>query len=272
MKLTCRTSLAVLLFLIMAGCAHQTVTPKQYEAVTFPGTGDSQDLLRAVAKSYTQEFPERAVFIPDSVSSSGGIKAVGTGTAAIGRVARLPLPKERAAYGEFKYEEFARVPVVFVVSTNVGVANLSEAQICGIYSGQITNWREVGGKDMPIQAQTRPEGGSNLILIRKHLSCFTDLKFGPDVRDNFRNSDLVNTMQTTPSALGFMPLSEAMFNGIKSVSLNGVEPLDKNYKLGIGLGFVYKKTPSPSARAFLDYLATKRAKKIMKDTGHVPLL
>ncbi len=160
MKLTLRTSIAVLIFLITAGCAHQTATPTRFEAVNLPGSGDSQDLLRAVAQSYTEQFPERAVFVPDSVSSSGGIKAVGTGAADIGRVARLPLPEERAAYGEFKYEEFARVPVVFVVSSNVGVQNLSEAQICGIYNGQITNWEQVGGKDMPIQVQSRPEGGA----------------------------------------------------------------------------------------------------------------
>ncbi len=44
-----------------------------------------------------------------------------------------------------------------------------------------------------------------MILIRKHMTCFTDLEITPKAHGNYRNADLVNTMKTTPSALGFMP-------------------------------------------------------------------
>ena len=73
--------------------------------------------------------------------------------------------EELAAYGEFKYTEFARVPVAFVVSPQAGVKNLSEAQICAIYKGMLTNWKEAGGHDLPIRVQARPDAGST---SRKH--------------------------------------------------------------------------------------------------------
>ena len=130
--------------------------------VTLPGTGDSQDLLRGLARSYIAQYPNRAVIVPDSVGSGGGIKAVGTGDAPIGRVARLPHPEEEAKYGEFRYLEFARVPVAFVVSPNAGVSNLGEREICDIYRGRITNWKEVGGNDLFIDVQARPNPGSNM--------------------------------------------------------------------------------------------------------------
>ena len=102
-----RACTAGLLFLITAGCAHQEPTTTRFESVTLPGTGDSQDLLREVAQRYALQFPERQVIVPDSIGSEGGIKAVGTGAAPIGRVARHPSPKEVAAYGEFKYTGMA---------------------------------------------------------------------------------------------------------------------------------------------------------------------
>jgi phosphate transport system substrate-binding protein len=247
-------------------------TRTRYEAVTLPGTGDSQDLLRAVAQHYTSEFPERQVVVPNSIGSDGGIKVVGTGEAPIGRVARYPSSDEINTYGEFKYTEFARVPVAFVVSPESGVKNLNEAQICGIYTGLLTNWKQAGGRDLPINVQSRPDDGSNMKTIRKQLSCFANLEVTSKANFNLRNADLVNSMKTIPGAIGFMPLSEAELHGFSVVSLNGVAPNDQNYKLGIGLGFVYKKPLSPSIQEFMDYLSTAPAKKIMRETGHVPLL
>jgi len=244
----------------------------RFETVTLPGTGDSQDLLREVAKQYMSQYPERHVIIPDSVSSEGGVKAVGTGEAPVGRVARYPLPNEIAAYGEFNYTEFARIPVVFVVSSDVGVRNLSEAQICDIYAGRVTNWKEVGGQDAPIKVQSRPEGGSNMVTIRQKMACFTDLEMTPQAHYNYRNHHLHETMKAVPNAIGFMPLSEAMLHGFPVLSLDGVEPDEQNYKLNIGLGFVHKQPFSSSMIEFMNYLSTAPMKKMMRETGHVPVL
>lgn len=272
MKFTFRNYIAGFAVLIMAGCTHQVIHTIQHDTVTLPGTGDSQDLLRQVARSYMLQYPERQVMVPDSIGSGGGIKAVGTGVAPIGRVARVPSPKELATYGAFQYMEFARVPVAFVVSSNVGVPNLSEAQICAIYSGQITNWKGVGGPDLFINVQARPDAGSNMQTIRKYLPCFAELEVVPKAHFNLRNADLVQSMQTFPGSIGFMPLSEAKLHEFTVVSLDGVAPHTLQYKLGIGLGFVYQQLLSPSIQAFLNYLFTEPAHKIMVQTGHVPVL
>jgi phosphate transport system substrate-binding protein len=267
-----RACMAGVLLLITAGCAHQISTPTHFEPVTLPGTGDSQDLLRAVAQDYTAKFPERQVIVPDSIGSDGGIKAVGIGEAPIGRVARYPSSNEVDTYGEFKYTEFARVPVAFVVSPRAGVKNLDEGEICAIYTGMLTNWKEVGGRDLPINVQSRPDSGSNMETIRNQISCFTNLEVTSKANFNLRNADLVNSMKTIPGAIGFMPLSEARLHDFSVVSLNGIAPHKQDYKLGIGLGFVYKKPLSPSMQEFVDYLSTAPAKKIMRNTGHLPVL
>jgi len=272
MRTVLRTCAVGLIFLIAVACAHQSTMTTRAATVTLPGTGDSQDLLRAVAQHYSSQFPERQVIVPDSIGSGGGIKAVGTGEAPIGRVARHPSPEETAAYGEFKYTEFARVPVAFVVSPQAGVKNLNEAQICNIYAGRVSNWQEVGGRDLPIAVQSRPDGGSNMETIRNQIACFSDLEVTPKAHFNLRNGDLVDSMQRISGAIGFMPLSEAELHGFSVISLGGVAPDEQHYKLGIGLGFVYKRPLTPSMQNFVDYLSTTPAKQIMRDTGHVPVL
>lgn len=243
--------------------------PQPFEVVTLPGTGDSQDLLRELAHSYTAQYPERQVMVPNSIGSDGGIKVVGTGESPIGRVARLPNAEEKAHYGKFQYLEFARVPVAFVVTPQTGVHHLTDQQVCDIFSGRVTNWRAVGGNNLPIEVQSRPVG-SNLLTIRDNIPCFARLEFAATAHYNHRNADLVDSMKKFAGAIGFMPLSEATLHGYTTVTLNGVAPDEQHYKLGIGLGFVYKQPLTPSIQAFLDYLKSPEAHDVMRKTGHLP--
>jgi phosphate transport system substrate-binding protein len=242
----------------------------QLEPVALPGTGDSQDVLRALAKAYTAQFPDRSVTVPDSSGSDGGIKVVGTGQSPMGRVSRLPNAQEIAQYGPFEYVEFSRVPVVFVVGTQAGVRNLSQHQVCELFSGRITNWKDVGGNDVLVDVQSRPNG-SNLQTITKNVPCFAGLAVAPNANYNERNADLVASMKRFPGALGFMPLSEAVLYGYQAVALGGVLPTMPQYPLGIGLGFVHKGALPLGVQAFLEYLRTDAAHTIMRTTGHVPV-
>jgi phosphate transport system substrate-binding protein len=276
MKTTTCALFAGVVLTAMVGCVSRATPPESsvapdvpFEVVTLPGTGDSQDLLRALAQGYTTQYPERQVMVPDSIGSDGGIRVVGTGESPIGRVARQPNAEELAKYGDFHYMEFARVPVAFVVTPQTGVHNLNGQQLCEVFTGRVTNWKEVGGNNLPIDVQWRPEG-SNLLTIRRHIPCFTHLQPTPKAHFNLRNADLVTSMRTLPGAIGFMPLSEAMLHGYTTVNLDGVAADAPQYKLGIGLGFVYKQPLSPSMQAFLDYLKTKPAQEIIQQTGHLP--
>jgi phosphate transport system substrate-binding protein len=271
MKNAIRGFVAATAVVALAACATVAPAPARFEVVTLPGTGDSTDLLRELARSYTAQYPERQVVVPNSTGSDGGVRVVGTGEAPIGRVARLPQPAEREQYGEFSYIEFARVPVAFVVAPGAGVGNLTEAQICGIYRGEITNWKDVGGHDLAIDVQDRPDDGSNKQTIRKHMACFTQLTVTPAAHANLRNADLVASMKKFAGAIGFMPLAEAQLHGFSVVTVDGVGPDQAGYKFGIGLGFVYKQALSPSIQAFLGYLNTEPAQDIMRKTGHVPV-
>ncbi len=257
--------------ILVAGVPAAGLQAAELEPVTLPGTGDSTDLLRELVVHYTAQYPDRKVTVPNSIGSDGGVRVVGTGESPIGRVARKPTPEELTKYGEFNYTEFARVPVAFVVGRKAGVRNLTEAQICDIYSGRATSWKDVGGNDLPIAVQARPEDGSNMRTIRQHMACFTKLEITSAAQMNVRNPDLVASMKSEAGAVGFMPLSEAELHGFHVVTVDGIAPTTPQYKLGIGLGFVYKAAFTPGIQAFLDFLKTDVARIVMRKTGHVPV-
>lgn len=260
------------LMLSLLGCAQ--MAPQQQaelQTITLPGTGDSTDILRELAQSYSAKYPERQVIIPDSISTDGGIRVVGEGKFDVARIARLPNAEEIAKWGNYKYVEFAKIPVAFVVTADAGVTDLDEQQICDIMTGQVTNWKEVGGNDLAIDVQSRPDIGSNMQAIRKHIECAKDLVVTSKATYQYRNGDLVNGMKTLPGAIGYMPLSEALINDIPTVSLNGVAPDEPSYKLGIGLGFTWIKPMPQEATAFIEYLQSEEAQQTMRLTGHTPV-
>jgi phosphate transport system substrate-binding protein len=263
-----RAILAGLALVAVSGCGG---TASRQDVITLHGTGDSQDVLRGLARGYLAQHSERRVIVPDSIGSDGGIRVVGTGEFPVGRVARRQTDEEKHEFGELKYVEFARVPVAFVVGKQAGVRDLTERQICDIFARRVGNWKEVGGQDVPIEVQARPEDGSNMRSIRKHLACFAEVPAPPRGNFNLRNADLVASMKAFPGAIGFMPLSEALLHGYQVVTIDGVGPIAPEYKLLIGLGLVHKKSLPPSYQAFVNYLRTPAAREIMTKTGHVPV-
>ena len=95
------------------------------------GTGACQDLLRALARGFMSSN-SGTVEVPNSIGSSGGIKAMAKGTIDIGRVARKRKDSEKGY--NLTYKEFALSPIVFGTKADVGVTNLSASDICKIYS------------------------------------------------------------------------------------------------------------------------------------------
>lgn len=238
--------------------------------LTIPGTGDSQDLLRLLAKAYEAQHPGASIQIPNSTGTAGGMEAAGTGESVLGRVALRPSAEDQAKHGPLSFIEFARVPVAFVVSSSAAVDVLDETQICDVFSGRVSSWREVGGADLAVRVQARPEAGSNMVAIRAKIPCFEHLVVTPSAKPNERNADLVASMRETPGAIGFMPLSEARLHRFHMVRLGGVDPGSDGYPVWISLGFVHKAPLEGLAKDFVTFLATDEAGKIMRDTGHIP--
>jgi phosphate transport system substrate-binding protein len=249
------------------------------EPLVIPGTGDAQALLREAARAYQLRYPGRKVVIPTSTGSfatkpntKGGLESAGDETTELGRSAVPPRPIDIERFGPLHFREFARVPVVFVVKAGLGVKKLTQAQVCGIWDGSITNWKTVGGPDLAIVPQLRPEG-SNMLTLRASLPCFEKIVPTKKGEYNLRNSDAVEAVRRTPGSLAFMPLWEARLHGFDTIELDGIAVDSTEYPASIPLGMVHKsRFLSAEAVSFLDFLGSEEGKKILVKNACTPVV
>ncbi|RMG50142.1 MAG: phosphate ABC transporter substrate-binding protein [Gammaproteobacteria bacterium] len=244
------------------------------EPVVVAGTGDSQALLRQLAGAYETKVPGVRVEVPDSIGSSGGVRATAAGQCDLGRVAR-PLKDKEKKYN-LHYRVFAYSPVVFVVNASVtGVDSLSTEQVLGIYSGRVGNWKELGGPDAVIRVANREKGDSSRSVLEKKVPGFKALT--PVGGTLYNTPETVRTLAENPFTIGYLPLAMAHDSRLKVLAFNGIRPeadavLSGRYPLASPFGLIWKDGVRPEALGFMAYLFSPEARELMRRAGVVPTI
>ncbi|AMV73430.1 substrate-binding domain-containing protein [Desulfuromonas carbonis] len=240
------------------------------EELAIVGTGDGVKILKALGAAFERLHPGTTITIPESIGSSGGIKAVGEGEAALGRVARTIKEKEQG-YG-LTYLPFARIPVVFFVNPVLPVQNLSSDQAAAIYRGAIDNWKTVGGPDAPIAVVRREEGDSSLSTLKKSLPAFKDLAITERAILTEKTPLMFEAVETTPLAIGFGPLDVARNQNVKVLSLDGRLATFPDYPVVNTLALVFKEANRKGTlQSFVEFVSAPAAAPIISAAGGVPL-
>lgn len=242
------------------------------EKVLVCGTGDSQDLLRALGSAYEKTQPGTAITVPDSIGSDGGIKAAAAGECDFGRVAR-PLKDQEKELG-LTYKVFAFSPVVFVVDPAAGVENLTAQQIVEIFAGKVASWTEVGGTGGKIAVVNREAKDSSRGELNRWLGGFKDIEKPAGVIAA-KTPEAVGLLVKTPGAIGYLPAAMAKGLALKVVKIGGVAPtavnvVQGNYGIAAPFGLVWKGDLKPAASRFYDFVKGAAGKKIIIEYGVVP--
>ena len=245
------------------------------ETITICGTGDSQELLRLLAIKFEQLNPDVRVVVPDSIGSSGGIKATAKGKCDLGRVART-LKENEVDYGLFVMF-FAKSPVVFFANDHLdSIPSLSTNQILDIYSGKTGLWQDIGAATGNIYVANREPGDSSRSVIEKHLPGFKALATfaGKTV---YTTPETVETVLNYDGTIGYTSLSALIGrDNCHIFQINGIQPdissvSDDSYTLVSPLGLVWRQDAAAPALKFIDFLSTERAQKIMISSGTFPV-
>ena len=201
------------------------------------------------------------------------------------------LAAAKAAGMELHLTPIGREAFVFFVNNKNSVTNLTVEQIQGIYSGQITNWNEVGGKNQRIRPFQRAENSGSQTALQR-LMDGRDL-MEPETEDRIAGMggiiEQVASYRNYKNAIGFSfryYSTEMVQNGdIRLLALNGVEPTRETIRDGsypISSEF-YAVTaapigePAPQERtqnmaAFLDWILSEQGQEIVERTGYVGVM
>ena len=256
--------------LVAVPLAVMSLSSLQAADLSVVGTGDGIDLLRALGAAYTADHPDTNVIVPPSIGSGGGVAAVGSDKEVLARVAR-PLSDSEKEAGLIATPVF-RLPSAFFVHRSAGVLSLTNAQLADIYSGKVTNWRDLGGQDMRIKVVRREDQDSTLLVLRQSMPGWKDLAITEKSKMAVTTQDCIDTVKEVPGAIGFGPFTKALEMELAVLKIDGHYPTDRGYPSAVTLAFVHKETTiTPEAKRFIGYVKAAKAKTVLMSMGGVPV-
>ena len=220
------------------------------------------------------------VSITGSGNGSGtGLTAVADGTVTIGNSDVFAETKLEAEQCEDLVDhEVAVVGMGPVVSMNVNVDDLTLEQLKGIFSGEITNWSEVGGDDAAIYVMNRKSGSGT-------RATFEAAVFGAGQPESTfkgeaeldKSGDVVTQIGSTDNAISYLDFSHFDDTKFKAIKVNGVEPVSENvydnsFPIWATEHMYCKKDADEVTTAFLEYMLSEDVQgSLVEEQGFIPV-
>ncbi len=275
-------TLAVVLSLligVMTGCGTDNPSGKAdtgntkaetSQTVSTDGSTSMEKVIGFLSEAYMEEHGDIKVTY-NPTGSSSGIQAVSEGRCDIGLASRDLKEEEQ---GDLTATVVAIDGIGIIVNPDNPVADLSVEQVGKIYTGEISNWKEVGGEDTPIVCIGREAASGTRDGFEEVTGTKDNCKYSQELTST---GDVVQTVAGNPNAIGYASVA-SLNDTVKAVSIEGVEPTtaaiqDGQYKIQRNFVLVTKKDASLSetAQDFFDFATSEQADDLITQAGAVPI-
>ena len=263
-----------ILTIALAACGNEASNDSSAgggQTITISGSTSVGPLAEKLAMKYEEN--ENVKIEVNQIGSSAGIANAINGVSQIGMSSR-DLKQEEKDSG---VQEFiiAYDGIVVVVHPTNKIKDLTMDQVKQIFTGKITNWKEVGGKDMEIVVVSREDGSGS----RDAFQEIVGYKSGELIRNAIvasGNGNIKTTVAMNRHAIGFISF-EYVDASISTMNINSVEAKAENvlngtYSLSRPFLFVHKEDVPGAAQAFMEFILTSEAQKIVEEAGAIPLI
>ncbi|MFZ5835751.1 MAG: phosphate ABC transporter substrate-binding protein [Pseudomonadota bacterium] len=251
-----------------------TVAQADETRLILTGSSTIAPLAAEIGKRFEKLNPGIRIDV-QSGGSSRGINDARSGIADIGMVSRAPNPGE----SDLKFFGIARDGVSIILHRDNPVRSLTGEQITGIFKGNFTDWKDVGGNAGRITVVNKAEGRSTLELFLNYFKLKnSEIKAQVVIGDNAQG---IKTVAGNPGAIGYVSIGAAEFEAgqgtpIKSLPMSGVAPSVENvrngsFPLSRPLNFVTKQEPQGLARRFIDFARSRNVNDLIKAEYFAPL-
>ena len=255
----------VLVFVIMSAALFGCGTKS---GVTTDGSTSMEKVIGALGEAFENESGITVTYNP--TGSGSGIQAVLEGRCDIGLSSRelKDEEKEQGLTGTV----LAYDGIAIIVNPENPVTDLDVETIAKIYTGEITNWKEVGGNDAEIVLIGREAGSGT----RDGFEAITGTEEKCAYRQELTSTgDVITTVASNPDAVGYASLA-SLKDDVKAISVDGAEPTEATVKDGsyvIQRPFVLVtkegEALSEKAQQFFDYITSEKANDIIYSAGVV---
>lgn len=240
------------------------------QTVATDGSTSMEKVISFLSEAYMEEHGDIKVTY-NPTGSSSGIQAVAEGRCDIGLASR-DLKEEETA--DLQGTVVAIDGIGIIVNSDNPVTDLTIEQIGQIYSGEIANWKEVGGSDAPIVCIGREAASGTRDGFEEVTGTKDKCKYSQELTST---GDVVQTVSGNPNAIGYASVA-SVNDTVKIVSVEGVHPTtetiqDGEYKVQRNFVLVTKKDTSLSkaAQEFFDFATSEQADSLITEAGAVPV-
>ncbi|MBI3079249.1 MAG: substrate-binding domain-containing protein [Deltaproteobacteria bacterium] len=247
------------------------------ETVVLDGSSGMIPLMGQIAAAFRQQAPNIRVELGKGLGTGARMRALSEGKIHAALNSHVLKPEE-ITRGGLQVHEIARAAVVFAVDAAIPVTALTGQQLCNVYAGRITNWRELGGPDRSIVVLSRPPQEVDSEVIREQISCFRDLKAAPHVKVMARAGDMARGLQAEPGTLGLTSrvVVDQSRGRLKALGLDGTVPTPDNvtsgrYPLIRHFFLVTRGEPGPAMARLLAFIRGEEGARVISRAGAVPV-
>jgi phosphate transport system substrate-binding protein len=255
-------ALLVATFLLVGCSSNITGT------ITESGSTTVQPLAEKLAGNFTANNPDVKIVIQGG-GTAVGIKAADDGTVDIGAASRELTASDPTLVKHL----LARDGIAIIVPPSNPVTNLTKDQVIAIFSGNITNWSQVGGQNKSIDVVAREEGSGTRTAFQDLVMGTTLIKADAILQSS--NGALKIAVSSDPQAVGFLSIGY-IDSSVKALAMNGVPATEENAKNGTypvvrPLYFLTKTQPIGIVKDFIDFCTGPDGQKIVAEEGYIAI-
>lgn len=257
------------LLLLITGCGK---SKNQDTKMTIVGSTALQPLVEQASSQYSEKNSNISITVQGGGSGTG-LSQVQSGAVVVGDSDVFAEQASGIKASELTDHQVAVVGIVPVVNPKSGIKNLSMKQLEGIFTGKITNWKQVGGKNEKIIVLNRAQGsGTRLTFEQQVLGNKTAVKS----QEQDSNGTVQQIVGSTPGAISYVSFSYVN-NKIQPISIDNVKPTAKNVATNAWKIWSYEhmytqKKVSDKAADFIKYIQSESVQDgLVKQLGYISI-